>query len=313
MVLLQSGSLSRLQAASTAKSAAQDYGSTVNLDTTYSDGRYAQLGANNTFTGRQVINNAVGIGLTPSYPLHVSRAIRSESGLSLGGNAPLQVDAPGIIAGHFLVTSAGRVGINNNNPSTTLDVGGNINASGYIDAGGTLIGQSLNVSGGGVINGGLTTSAGITAGAGVSVGAGLTVGGSVQIAGDTPMSAAPHMSITGYVPAPLNAGVIVRPIFTIPSKDILITRMTSNGWNPCTNSGAETFTIYTGGRPGVTLTSHYTQTLTGSFPTINDSGALSITVTAGTPLWVISNATPSCPLGSNSPGDIAITLEYVMK
>jgi hypothetical protein len=286
---------------------------TVNLDTTYSDGRYAQLGANNTFTGRQIINNSVGIGITPSYPLHVSGSIRSESGLSLGGNAPLQVDAPGIIAGHFLVTSAGRVGIDNNNPSTTLDVGGNINASGYIDAGGTLIGQSLNVSGSGLINGGLTTSAGITAGAGVSVGAGLTVGGSVQIGGDTPMSAAPHMSITAYVPAPLNAGVIVRPIFTIPSKNILITRMTSNGWNPCTNSGAETFTIYTGGQTGVVLTSHYTQTLTGSFPTINDSGALSITVTAGTPLWVISNATPSCPLGSNSPGDIAITLEYVMK
>jgi hypothetical protein len=286
---------------------------TVNLDTTYSDGRYAQLGANNTFTGRQVINNAVGIGIVPSYPLHVSGTIRSESGFSLGGNAPLQVDAPGIIAGHFVVTPTGRVGIDNPNPATTLDVGGNINASGYIDAGGTLIGQSLNVSGGGLINGGLTTSAGITAGAGVSVGAGLTVGGSVQIAGDTPMSAAPHMSLTGYVPAPLNAGVVVRPIFTIPSKDILITRMTSNGWNPCTNSGAETFTIYTGGQSGVVLTSHYTQTLTGSFPTINDSGALSITVTAGTPLWVISNATPSCPLGSNSPGDIAITLEYVMK
>jgi hypothetical protein len=250
----------------------------------------------------------VGIGTaTPAYPLHVNGIVRSELGLTLGGNAPLTVDAPGIIGGRLAVLANGNVGINNINPQTTLDVGGNINASG------SLVGASLNVAGGGVINGGLTTNAGITTGAGISVGAGINVTGAVKINGDTPMNAAPHMSLTGYVPQPISAGVFVRPIFTIPSKNILITRMTSNGWNPCSSSGAETFTLYTGGQSGVALTAQYTLTLTGGYPSINDSGALSISIAAGTPLWVISNATPSCPLGSNPPGDIAISVEYVMQ
>ena len=44
-----------------------------------------------------------GIGVTPSFPLHVNGTIRGENGLSLGGTAFLLVDAPGIIGGHLAV------------------------------------------------------------------------------------------------------------------------------------------------------------------------------------------------------------------
>ncbi len=213
----------------------------LSLNTGFSDGRYAQLGANNTFTGVQVINNNVGIGIsTPAYALHTMGTIRSEvGGLSLGGNSPVAVDAPGIIGGRLAILSNGNVGINNPSPTTNLDVVGNINASG------SLIGSNLVVAGGGVINGGITTSAGITTGAGVNVGGPLNVSGSLKIKNDTPMNAAPRMYLTGYIPGPLGPSISVAPIFTIPSKDILITRMTSAGVNPCPTQGPLTFSIYT--------------------------------------------------------------------
>ena len=68
----------------------------LSLNTGFLDGRYAQLGANNTSSGTQIVNNSIRIGImTPAYPLHVNGVIRSENGLSLGGTAFLLVDAPG--------------------------------------------------------------------------------------------------------------------------------------------------------------------------------------------------------------------------
>jgi hypothetical protein len=67
----------------------------------------------------------LGLGtLTPQYQLHATGSIRSESGLSLGGNALVSVDAPGVAAGRLTVQANGNVGINNPNPQTTLDVAG---------------------------------------------------------------------------------------------------------------------------------------------------------------------------------------------
>jgi hypothetical protein len=96
---------------------------TLNLDTT----KVPQLATNNTFAGVQVFNSNVGIGTSPNpvFALQTIGTIRSETGgLSLGGNAPLSVDAPGIARGHFAVLSNGNVGINNPNPTNTLDVHG---------------------------------------------------------------------------------------------------------------------------------------------------------------------------------------------
>lgn len=279
---------------------------TLNLNTTYSDGRYAQTGANNTFSGVQIINNSVGIGVSPSYPLHVMGTIRSENGLSLSSTAPLSVDAPFIPGGRFLVLTNGNVGINKTNPSSTLDVGGNINASG------SLTGGSLNVSGAGAINGGITTSAGITAGAGVSAGGLLNAKAGLQINGDTTMNAAPHMVLTGYVPGPLSADTYTLPIFTIPSKDILITRAVAFGVSTCPSDGALTFEIDAVPPGSVVLSSLYDLNFATAYPAIADSGALSISVAAGSELFGYISA-PDCGSFGTAPSQLTVSIEYVMQ
>jgi hypothetical protein len=74
-----------------------------------------------------------GIGTTaPQYPLHVNGIMRSESGLSLGGNASVAVDAPGVVGGRLAVLANGNVGINNPNPAATLDVAGSVRIGGDV-------------------------------------------------------------------------------------------------------------------------------------------------------------------------------------
>ena len=74
-----------------------------------------------------------GIGTTaPQFPLHVNGIMRSETGLSLGGNATVAVDAPGVVGGHFTVLANGNVGIDNANPAANLDVGGSVRISGDV-------------------------------------------------------------------------------------------------------------------------------------------------------------------------------------
>lgn len=69
----------------------------------------------------------VGIGTTaPQFPLHVNGTMRSETGLSLGGNATVAVDAPGVVGGHFTVLPNGNVGIGTPNPTNTLDIRGGL-------------------------------------------------------------------------------------------------------------------------------------------------------------------------------------------
>jgi len=270
---------------------------TLGLDTTFTDRRYAQLAANNTFSGTQIVNNSIGIGIaTPAYPLHVNGIIRAESGLSLGGNAFLLVDAPGIIGGHLAVLGNGKVGINNPNPSTALDVVGNISSSG------TLIGGSLSVAGGGVINGGLTTSAGITTGAGVTVGGTLATNAGLKINGDTTMNAAPHMFVTGNLPGPLFAGQPAA--FFLPDRSITITRFSMYVNVPFLCSPAGTVSIVNSGNN----TDLKDLTISGPY---NDLSGLSIPVSAGTQISVFVTTAPNC--GIQSPTrDGAVSIQYVM-
>jgi len=250
---------------------------TLSLNTSYSDGRYASLGANNNFIGTQIFNNSIGIGVAaPGYPLHVNGTIRAETGLSLGGGAMLSVDAPYVTGGHFMVTSDGKVGINNPTPKNALDVVGNI-----------------------------STNAGVAA-TSASIGAALSAG-SVQIGGDRTMSAAPHLYLTGYVPGPMAPLFSQVPIVSIPSKAIVITRMVASGLSTCPQQGPLTFDI-----SSKTATYH-TITLSsdpGSYGV--DSGPLSIPIPAGTLFWARVNP-PDCGPFGTAPTQIAVSIEYVMQ
>jgi hypothetical protein len=62
--------------------------------------------------------------------VHATGTVRSESGLSLGGTAPVTVDAPGVVGGRLAVLANGNVGINNANPATALDVNGSVRING---------------------------------------------------------------------------------------------------------------------------------------------------------------------------------------
>jgi hypothetical protein len=271
---------------------------TMNLDTTYSDGRYAKLAGNNTLTGIQVINNSVGIGLTPTYPLQVAGTIRSEGGLSLGGNAPVAVDANGIIGGRFTILANGKVGIDNPNPKVNLDVVGDFNASGV------LYGGALSVAGTGIVNGTIITG-GITTSGNAKL-------GSLQINGDTTMNAAPHMYLTGYVPGPLSGDTYTLPIFTILSKNILITRAAAYGVSTCPSSGALTFEIDYIPPGSQALSGAYNLNFATTNPVITDSGALSISIPAGAQLFGYIYA-PNCGSFGTAPSSLTVSIEYVMQ
>jgi hypothetical protein len=250
----------------------------LSLNTGYTDGRYAQLGANNIFSGVQVINNNVGIGISsPLYALHTMGLIRSETGgFSAGGSAPVLVDAPYVTGGRLAILANGNVGIDNPNPATNLDVGGSIHASGSLTAGGLL-----------------------------------SAAGGLSIKNDRTMNSAPHMYANGFIPGPIPAGALIIPIAMIVSKDILITRMVLLGTNTCSANGPLTFTIFTGtGYPSQAV---FSMNVPDTLPPISDSQPLSIPVAAGSALSVSLNVTPSCPFGIQAPTNIAVGMEYVMQ
>ena len=96
-------------------------------------------------TGNVDFSGNVGIGFnSPSYKLHVSNAANSlriegpsasgTNGVSfgMGGYGQMMIDKPGIVGGRFIIKENGNVGINQNTPSSTLDVNGDINTTGLI-------------------------------------------------------------------------------------------------------------------------------------------------------------------------------------
>ena len=242
----------------------------------------------------------VGIGTsTPVYPLHVNGVMRSELGLSLGGNAPVAVDAPGIVGGRLSILANGNVGINKSNPGTTLDVVGNINTSS------SLTGAVLGISGAAVINGVLTANSGMTTGAGVTVGGPLNANGGLTIKSDTPMNAAPHMYFSGFFAGSIAQGQ--EGAFIVPSRSILITRMTMmSGFAQIICSPPGTISI----RDDNAVTYLYGQNFAG--PSASDSGPLSIPVAAGTPIELIVSVGPNCGI-YQGPNNVNVNVEYVMQ
>jgi len=233
----------------------------VSLNTSFTDGRYAQLTANNAFSGSQTVNNSVGIGTVPNpaFALQAIGTIRSETGgLSIGGNAPVQVDAPGIAGGRLTILSNGDVGINKPSPTATLDVAGVVNAT------------------------------------------------ALAIHGDTPMNAAPHMYFSGFFAGSIATGQ--EGAFIVPSKSILITRMTMmSGFSQIICSPPGTISIQKDNSP-VT----YLYSLSFGGPAASDSGPISVPVAGGTPIELIVSVGPVCGI-YQGPNNVNVNVEYVMQ
>jgi len=47
----------------------------------------------------------------PAFPLHVNGTVGSELGISLGGTAPVTVDAAGVVGGRLTILASRNVGI----------------------------------------------------------------------------------------------------------------------------------------------------------------------------------------------------------
>jgi hypothetical protein len=272
----------------------------VSLNTTYSDGRYAQLTASNTFSGVQTINNNVGIGTVPnsSFALQAIGTIRSETGgLSIGGNAPVKVDAPFVSGGRFTILPNGNVGINKATPATNLDVGGNVNASGSLAAAAVTVGS-----------------------AGLSVGGNTVVSGSLQIGGDTPMSSNPRMSFSGMFPGSFcGDGTCGNPSlcsgaycagpggYFVPDKNIVITHvsmMIATTVDPSCYVWPGVEVSFPGN--GISLN------LSSTSHTV-DSGPIYLPASAGMPITITYNPAAVCNYGSSGGGGVFVNVQYAMQ
>lgn len=95
------------------------------------------------------INSRVGIGnSSPSYKLHIGSANNSlriegpasnsgTNAISVGGYGDIEIDAPGIAGGRFVIKENGNVGIGTISPSSKLSINGDIDISGTLKVGGS--------------------------------------------------------------------------------------------------------------------------------------------------------------------------------
>ncbi len=271
-------------------------------------------GATPTETGFNIASNGnVGIGvLGPAVPLHVMGMIRSETGgLSLGGNAPLQVDAPYISGGRFPILPNGFVGINNPTPATNLDIVGSVNASVGLSTP-SIFTEGLNV-GGGSFTKGITTDGRVTATGAISTQGNLS-GSTLTIGQDPPLSAAPRMHFSGFFAGNVVDGQIGG--FMVPTSNIMITRTGlhfDGDGSKCSFLGV--LNVMTGSYPGQTLLQRPIRNPSGN---LMDDGPYGTTcasgfcVAAGTPIFLQIMGTPSCGIGGGV-GNIMVNIEYMMQ
>jgi hypothetical protein len=216
-------------------------------------------------------------------------------GLSLGGTAPLAVDAPGVTGGRFTVLANGIVGINNPAPTFQLDVNGSIH------------GTNLNLASGAYIPGQVQT--------------GPLQASSVQINGDTPMSSAPRMTFAMNFPGgwcndfPCGASNdYPRTLFgsyLVPDRAIQITHISlliNNLIDP--SCIPPTLNVYLNNSGSVVLK----EFLPTNASTADFVVSPPLSVPAGMPLGTfLFPLTFGCNVGSNGGGDGFGTVQYVMQ
>ena len=297
-------------------------------------------------TGNAVIGGLLGVGIAaPQYPLHVSGTIRSETGLSLGGTAPVAVDAPGIAGGRFSVLSNGTVGIGTAAPRSILEAAVYAPAAlgpaltltntgtGHTGAASALDFNSYAPSSSGTYN----PTARIAAvdannwsndivfssnqpGAannGLQEHMRITSAGGVSINGDTPMSHNPHMSFSTTFVGSLCGGVLqcglgegsIWGVF-VPDYNIVITRFTAT-LNSAIDSTCQPAFI------AVFDATTFQNLGSVSLPSgayMFDSGPVSIPAPAGHFITVTpQEASTNCHAGASAGGDVYINTQYVMQ
>ena len=224
-------------------------------------------------------------------------------GLSLGGTAPLVVDAPGVTGGRFTVLANGNVGISNPAPSAALTVTGEIRATQAIITQGPLLSRDVST-------GSLSAS-------------------SVQINGDTPMSSAPRLSFSASFPGSFcnssDCGSFFQTpswpgVYFVPDKVIAITEIDLSlltaidpscspppflviNVNPNTPSqSANQFPLPTGAsQPGFS-----------NLYRIPVSPPIYVPAGGGVFVDLVSSYSEACHTGSNGGGDGYATIQYVM-
>jgi microcystin-dependent protein len=126
------------------------------------------------------VRNANGVSVGEDTQLNLS--IDGAAGVifhkTSGSNLDIRMNNNGAIRTVIRVDSAERVGINNQNPQTDLDVGGSINASGIISTSGTEESTSTS-TGSGVFAGGLGVAKNLNVGGSVTLDGSLRVGTSL--------------------------------------------------------------------------------------------------------------------------------------
>jgi hypothetical protein len=262
--------------------------------------------------------------------------MRSELGLSLGGNAPLSVDAPGVPGGRFavlangnVVAPGGNVGIGTTAPSSPLTV---VSSNTYVPA---LFQDSSNFGTWMELN---NTSTGghnwaiLSAGSANAEGAGnlgitnFTGNSNIYLEGnvktntlsvnnDTPMSSNPHMAFSGFMAG--NLGVDVNSDLNpfgglfIPDRNISITRITvseASTGHDCQGDAILNLSNVQSPYNGIAqLDLGYDQHFV-------DSGPLNISVSAGE--WIVIGAAPAInclPVIGTSPSNVDVIVQYVMQ
>jgi hypothetical protein len=295
-------------------------------------------------TGNAVIGGLLGVGIpAPQYPLHVSGTIRSENGLSLGGTAPVAVDAPGVAGGRFSVLSNGTVGIGTAAPRSILE------ASVYAPA---AMGPALTLTNSGTGHPGAASALDFNSYAPSSSGTynptariaavdannysndivfssnqpgaannglqehmRITSTGGVSINGDTPMSHNPHMSFSGTWVGSLCNNVNCGGFSSgslwgafIPDYNIVITRVMGT-----LNSRIDPSCL----PANISIQAPNNQTYgTVSLPANDsyfDSGPISITVPGGQFVELYPRIWGGCNFGASAGGDLYMNAQYVMQ
>ena len=294
-------------------------------------------------TGNAVIGGLLGVGIpAPQYPLHVSGTIRSETGLSLGGTAPVAVDAPGIAGGRFSVLSNGTVGIGTTAPRSIVEADVYAPAAlgpaltltntgtGHTGAASALDFNSYAPSSSGTYN----PTARIAAvdannysndivfssnqpGAannGLQEHMRITSAGGVSINGDTPMTSNPRMSFSTMFIGSLcnhraNCGGGSGSLWGafVPDRNITITRVTIT-LNSAIDQSCEPAYVDVSNYPTV-----FVSVPIPAGTNFVDSGPLSVNVPAGTILTVYPYILGGCNFGASAGGDVYMNTHYVMQ